>query len=182
MKRVIFPALALFVLAGLAVAADVKSGLDLGESTSPFLVKDITGPNQGKSLCYRCAYGARPVTCIFTREITPEVASLIQNIDGQVEANKDKNMRAFVVLLTEDADGGAKQLAKLASEKNIKSVPLTVFDGTAGPEEYKISKGAAVTVLMWNKSRVEVNHAFAAGKLSSDDVKTIGADTSKILK
>jgi len=34
---------------------------------------------------------------------------------------------------------------------------------------------------MWNKSRVEVNHAFAAGKLTDNDVSKIAADTSKIL-
>ncbi|HWE01241.1 MAG TPA: hypothetical protein VG326_02435 [Tepidisphaeraceae bacterium] len=181
MKRFIAPVFALLVVAGLAIAADVKSGLDLGDSTSPFLVKDITGPHQGTSLCYRCAYGAKPVTCIFTREITPEVESLVQKIDATVGSNSDKNMRGFVVLITEDADAGAKQLTKLAADKHIKNVPLTVFDGAAGPPEYKISKDAAVTVLMWNKSRVEVNHAFAAGKLSDGDVAKIAADTSKIL-
>jgi hypothetical protein len=47
---------ALAVLAGLAglgaAAASLKSGLEPGESTSPFQVRDITGPNKGKSLCY----------------------------------------------------------------------------------------------------------------------------------
>jgi len=36
-------------------------------------------------------------------------------------------------------------------------------------------------VLMWNKSRVQVNHAFAPGKLTGDDVKKVVSDTSKIL-
>ena len=31
----------------------VKSGLNVGESVSPFDVEDITGPNKGKTLCYR---------------------------------------------------------------------------------------------------------------------------------
>ena len=47
---------ALAVLAGLAglgaAAASLKSGLEPGEGTSPFQVRDITGPNKGKSLCY----------------------------------------------------------------------------------------------------------------------------------
>src|SRR5262249_32160315 len=160
MKRFIAPAFALLTIAGLALAGDVKSGLDLGERTTPFNVKDITGPNKGKSLCYRCAYGAKPVTCVFTREINDEVASLIQQIDTTVGANQSKTMRAFVVLLTNDADAGAKQLADLASSKGIKNVPLTVFDGTAGPAAYKISKDAAVTVLMWNKGVCKVQDAF----------------------
>jgi hypothetical protein len=181
MKRFIVPAFALLATAGFVVAAELKSGLEAGESPSPFNVKDITGPNKGTSLCYRCQYGAKPVAAIFTREINKEVTALIQEIDKNVGANKDKNLCAFVVLLTDDADAGAKQLAKLAADKKISNVPLTVFDGTAGPESYKISKDAAVTVLMWNKSRVEVNHAFAAGKLTSEAAKKVAGETSKLL-
>jgi hypothetical protein len=180
MKRFIVPALVLSLASGIALA--VKSGLESGDAPSPFNVKDITGPNKGTSLCYRCQYGAKPVACVFTREITPEVTALIQEIDKQVGANKEKNMSAFVVLLTDDADKGAKQLEKVATEAKVSNVPLTVFDGTAGPESYKIAKDAGVTVLMWNKSRVQVNHAFEPGKLTKDDVSKVAADTSKILQ
>jgi hypothetical protein len=181
-KRFIVPLFAVLAVAGVAFAGEaIKSGLDRGEAPSPFNVKDITGPNKGTSLCYRCAYGAKPVACVFTREITPEVTALIQNIDASVSAHKDQSMSAFVVLLTDDADAGAKKLAKLAADAKVKNVPLTVFDGQAGPEEYKLSKDAAVTVMMWNKSRVEATHAFAAGKMTADDVKKVAADTSKIL-
>lgn len=31
----------------------LKSGLPVGEFPPPFDVQDITGPNQGQSLCYR---------------------------------------------------------------------------------------------------------------------------------
>jgi hypothetical protein len=42
------------VLVEACLAADaVKSGLKIGESVSPFDVDDITGPNKGKTLCYR---------------------------------------------------------------------------------------------------------------------------------
>ncbi len=180
MKR-IAPLCALLVLATVAVAANVKSGLGVGESVPAFNVKDITGPSAGKSLCYRCQYGSKPVACVFTREITDEVVALIQEIDKTVGDNKSKNMCSFVVLITEDADAGAKQLEKLAKEKGIKNVPLTVFDGASGPNGYKIAKDAAVTVLYWNKSRVQANHAFAAGKMTKDDVKKVAADSSKIL-
>ena len=180
MKRFIVPALVLSLASGVALA--VKSGLESGESPAAFNVKDITGPSKGKSLCYRCQYGAKPVACVFTREITPEVKALVKEIDAQVAANKNKEMSAFVVLLTDDADKAAKDLAKVAEEGKVANVPLTVFDGNAGPESYKISKDAGVTVLMWNKSRVKVNHAFAPGKLTEEDVKKVAADTSKILE
>ena len=40
--------------AGALHAGDaVKSGLEPGSSVNPFDVEDITGPNKGKTLCYR---------------------------------------------------------------------------------------------------------------------------------
>ncbi|MFO0958156.1 MAG: hypothetical protein U0800_12135 [Isosphaeraceae bacterium] len=42
------------VLVGASFAGEpVKSGQAAGEPVSPFDVEDITGPNQGKTLCYR---------------------------------------------------------------------------------------------------------------------------------
>ncbi len=42
------------VMVGTSLAGDaVKSGLSAGDFVSPFDVDDITGPNKGKTLCYR---------------------------------------------------------------------------------------------------------------------------------
>lgn len=39
---------------GTSMAGDsVTSGLKIGDFVSPFNVDDVTGPNKGKSLCYR---------------------------------------------------------------------------------------------------------------------------------
>jgi hypothetical protein len=35
------------------ITAELQSGLQVGESAGAFDVKDITGPNQGNTLCYR---------------------------------------------------------------------------------------------------------------------------------
>lgn len=55
MKFKVVPTVALAALTmGAAVfAADVKSGLQVGDSAGAYNVKDCTGPNAGKSLCYR---------------------------------------------------------------------------------------------------------------------------------
>lgn len=171
---------ALVLFAGVAIAADsVKSGLAVGDGVAPFNVKDITGPKAGTSLCYRCQYGGNPTACVFTREITPEVASLIAELDQSVVDGK--KVKGFVVLLTDDAEGGAGQLKKVAADKSIKNVPLTIFDGKTGPTDYKISKDAAVTVVLWNKSKVTANHAFAEAKLSDDAQKAVVADAKKLI-
>ena len=42
------------VMVGACLAGEpVKSGQAVGELVSPFDVEDITGPNKGKTLCYR---------------------------------------------------------------------------------------------------------------------------------
>lgn len=38
---------------GVAIAADLQSGLQVGQSAGAYNVKDITGPDKGRSLCLR---------------------------------------------------------------------------------------------------------------------------------
>ncbi len=70
---------ALLAVAGFAVAGDeaVKSGLKVGEKVGAFYVKDITGPSQGKSLCYRCKFGKNPCVAVFARSMNDNTAKLI---------------------------------------------------------------------------------------------------------
>ncbi len=55
MRNVLVPTAALLLAAMTAGAdaAEIKSGLQVGESAGAFNVKDCTGPSEGKSLCYR---------------------------------------------------------------------------------------------------------------------------------
>ena len=55
MKRVTVLSLAVLVasVGAAAFAADFKSGLQVGGFATAYNVKDITGPNKGKALCYR---------------------------------------------------------------------------------------------------------------------------------
>lgn len=181
MKNLIIAAMVLS-FASVAGAAEVQSGLQPGDAPPAFNVRDITGPKAGKTLCYRCMYGSRPVVSIFARDIDENVANLIKQVDAQVGENGDKKMAAFVVLLTDDADAAEGKLKEVAEKNNIKNVPLTVYDGSAGPSSYKIAKDADVTVMMWNESDVKVNHAFTKGQLDKSKVKAVAGDSAKILE
>jgi hypothetical protein len=171
------------IASGSNVRADeVKSGLKPGEAPPAFLVQDATGPAAGTGkLCYRCRYGGNPVVAVFTHKIDANLTSLVKEVDAQVEKNKDKKLKAFVVLLTNDPDKAEPQLKELAEKNNIKNVPLTIFDGPLGPLDYKLSPKAETTVLMWVKSDVKVNHAFSDGKLDQKSIDAIVHDTGKIL-
>ena len=121
------------------------------------------------------------MVAIFARRITEDLTSLVKQIDELVAKNKDKKMSAFVVLLSNDVDGAEGALKKLAAAKGIKTTPLTVFEGVAGPPNYKIAKDADVTVLMWKRQQVMVNHAFGKDDLSKKSIAAVVKDTGKIL-
>lgn len=55
MRTLLVPSIAIVALAfsAMAVAADLQSGLKVGDPAGVFNVKDCTGPSAGKSLCYR---------------------------------------------------------------------------------------------------------------------------------
>ena len=121
------------------------------------------------------------MVAVFTRKITDDLTSLVKQIDGVVAKNKEKKMCAFVVLLSDEADADEAKLKELATKHDIKTTPLTVFEGVAGPPNYKIAKDADVTVLMWQRQKVTVNHAFRKDELDKKAIAAVVADTSKIL-
>lgn len=121
------------------------------------------------------------MVAIFTRSLTDDLASLVKQVDEKVEANKDKKMASFVVLLSNDSDADEGKLKALAEKHGIKSTPLTIYDGIAGPKSYKVTEDADVTVLLWKEKTVKSNHAFAKGKLDKAGIKKIVESTSTIL-
>jgi hypothetical protein len=162
----------------------IKSGLQVGDQPSPFNVRDCTGPAAGKTLCYYCRYGFRPVVSIFATEITDETVALIRKVDESVGKYRDHRLAAFVVFLADNPFEAEKQLKALAEKHRILRTPLTVFRDTKHVlrQNYKVSADAGVTVMMWVRGDVKVNHAFGPGKLRKTEINTIIADTSKILK
>jgi hypothetical protein len=121
------------------------------------------------------------VVNVFAREITDNLTSLVKQIDEKISANADKKMAGFVVLLTDDPDAAEPRLKELAEKRKIENTPLTVFDGVAGPENYKIAEKADVTVMMWVDGEVKVNRVFEKGKLDKKAIAAIVKDTEKIL-
>jgi len=118
---------------------------------------------------------------VFARSLTDNLASLVKQIDEQVGENASKKMKGFIVLLTDDPDKAEGEVKAFAKKHGIKNVPLTIFDGTAGPSNYNIAKDAEVTVNMWRGLKSKANHAFAKGQLNKDEIAKVVADTSKIL-
>ena len=181
MRFAIASALVAALSASAISAAELKSGLQVGDYPFPYYVSDVTGPQAGQKLCYRCSYGSRPVVNIFTRKMDANVTKLLKEIDGVVGKNRDAGMAAFVVMLTDNPSEQQTSLRKAAEANGIKHTPLTVFDNDQGPGKYKLSSDADVTVMMWVEDDVKVNHAFRVADLSADVISKVVGDTQKIL-
>jgi hypothetical protein len=178
-----FLTLAIMTSVGSIGAAELESGLQVGDYPDAFYVSDVTGPSAGEDLCYKCQYGARPVVSIFARAMDDHVRSLIKQIDDVVGQHyEEERMAAFVVLLTDQPKDDEKILVAAAKEHKISFTPLTTYNKSSGPRKYRIHEDAAVTVMMWVDNDVKSNHTFAKGKLTDDAIKQVVAATATILK
>jgi hypothetical protein len=104
---------------------------------------------------------------------------LVKKVDAATKANAKKGLKSFVCYLSDD-EKLEGQLKELATKEKITSCPIAI-DNPTGPVAYKIAKDAEVTVLMYRKHTVAVNHAFRKGQLNAKAIETVIADVSKIL-
>lgn len=105
---------------------------------------------------------------------------MVKKLDAAIADNKDAKMGSFVVVMTDDTDKMEKSLKAMAEKEKLTKVVLTI-DSPAGPEDYKISKDADVTVLLYTKKEVKKNLAFAKGKFDSKAVDAVVGELKSIL-
>lgn len=105
---------------------------------------------------------------------------MVKKLDAALADNKDAKMGSFVVVMTDDTEKMEKALKDMAEKEKLTKVVLTI-DSPAGPEDYKISKDADVTVLLYTKKAVKKNLAFAKGKFDSKSVDAVMGELKSIL-
>ena len=157
-----------------------KSGPPVGEPPAAFQVWDVTGPNAGRSLCYRCEYGAEPVVCVLTRNMDAPVTKLVEKIDAKIAQNSV--LKSYMVLLAANDSTNEQLLKTSAKTRDITHVPLTILGKTEGPQGYEIASDAEITVVLWGGGQVRAVHAFAPGDLTDEKIKTVMEDLPKILR
>jgi hypothetical protein len=164
---------------GAASAEEPKSGRQAGEKVVPFHPLNCTGDHSGEKYCLICKNGDNPVAMIFARQVSPELTKLIKRIDQATGNNKERNMGSFVVLLSESGNL-EKELKELAKKEKIRHCILTI-DNPEGPQDYNIAEDAEVTVILYTKLTVKVNHTFKNGELNDKAIEAIIADLGRIL-
>jgi hypothetical protein len=170
--------LAAGLLAVSAFAANVQSGLKPGADLPAFQVADVTGPNKGRELCYRCQFGGNPVMAGFIKGSPAEAAPLLTAMQKVYDANKAKNLKSFVVFMS--GPEMAPDVKKLAAEKGI-TIPLTVLPkGTKAADiaQYQINPDAANTILLWNKGTVQSNFV----NVKAEEIEPVSKAAADMLK
>jgi hypothetical protein len=188
MKLTGFLSVTALLFAATLTAAELKSGLQEGESLDPFQVEKVAGAvndnvEVGKHLCYRCMLGNKPVVMVWARKSDKNLADLVKQLDKKVAENSDQKLSSFVNLIGDDADKLKAEAKELATKNKVENVAIVVpEENENGPAEYKINPEAELTVLIYRDGKVAANHAVASGKVDKKAIETIVADTSKILK
>jgi hypothetical protein len=181
MIRKLFLAIpALFLVAGLASAQDVKSGPQPGEKIpGPFNPLNINGEDAGEKRCLVCKNGTNPVIMVFARNADdPAVAKLIKKMDEVTDKHASTEMGSFVVFCTDD-DKAESKLKTMADSAKLKKTILSI-DNPQGPAKYKVAQDAEVTVVLYKEHMVKANHAFKKGEFKEADIEKVLADVSKI--
>jgi hypothetical protein len=170
-------------------AADaLKSGPQKGElipaSFHPF---NVTGDRAGRYHCVICQQGLSPTVLIFAHELPEKdqpFAAFLKKLDVVVQKNLDYRLMGAVVFLTETKDderaGFVKKVEEFAKELEIKHLILAV-DSVPGPEAYKLSADADITVLPYFRHRITANFAFPKDKMTDKDMEAMMAEVVKLV-
>jgi hypothetical protein len=158
----------------------LKSGLQPGEKiTTIFEPLNVTGEHAGEPYCLICENGLSPVAMIFAREASTPLLELLAKIDETTAKNRNSEMGSFAVFLNKQ-EGLKSQLQAAAQKRNFKHIILAIDDPT-GPEGFKVSSDADITVVLYREHLVKANHSFRKGELTPAAIDKIVADLPKIL-
>jgi hypothetical protein len=173
---------AVLALGGAALAADLRSGPQVGEDVpGPFHPLNVNGEDAGKKACLYCKAGDSPVVAVFARSAdNAALKKLITTIDEVAAKNPKAELNSFVVFCSnsDKLEGVLKDFAEQAKLKNV----VLAIEEPAGPEKYDINRDAEVTVILYKERVVKANHSFAKGKLTERDVETVSAAIGKLVK
>lgn len=178
MQAIMMAAMVAVMTAAIA-SAEVTSGPQVGERVGAFTVTKVAGNAEdgvedGKTLCYRCRMGQRPVVMVFARSADEKLAKFVKELEEEIEEHEDAKLAAFVNMIGTDAESLKKAAADFVAKHGITRVAFVVpTENANGPEDFKIAPDADLTVVCYKEGEVRANHALAAGGLSEEKIDEI---------
>lgn len=170
-----------------SASAEMTSGPQVGEMVGAFTVTKVTGnPDDGvadgRSLCYRCKMGQRPVVMVFARTGDEKLAKLLKKIEEEVEEHQEEKLTSFVNMIGADAESLKKASADFVAKHGLKRIAFVVPEDTKdGPPDLKISPDADLTIVCYKGGEVKANHAFAKGGLTDDKIDAVVEASCKLV-
>jgi len=126
-----------------------------------------TGPERGKSHCYICETGEKPVVIVFARSLSKELGTLAVKIDKAMVDNKTSDLRGWITFLNTDQLKFDPKVVAWSRDLGLGHLPIGIFEDDGGPPAYRLNRDADITVLVCNKQKVAANFAFRTGELTS---------------
>jgi hypothetical protein len=157
------------------------SGPRVGQRPGPYSFVLSTGAERGKSHCYICETGDRPMVIVFARSLSDPLGRLVRKLDEAVTTHSRAQLRSWVTLLAEEESKLNKAILARERKLGLKQVPIGVFEDLAGPPSYRLHADADVTVLLAVKQKVVANFDFRAGEMTEAQIEAILATLPKIL-
>ncbi|MBL8866201.1 MAG: hypothetical protein KF873_02860 [Gemmataceae bacterium] len=169
------------LLTSSTLAADpIVSGVPVGKRPGPYSFLVATGAQRGQQTCYICEQEKKPTAVVFARTLSEPLGKLLNELDAEAVARKDKGFKVWMTQLATTADLDA--LAKWSQKQGLKNVPVGAFEDADGPPAYRLNKDADVTVLLFVKEKVVVNAAFRAGELTQTDAARIRKSVGQLFE
>lgn len=173
------------LVAAFALAGN-KSGLDKGESVTPFHPKHFAGPLANTSKCFPCTFQSRPQVQVWVNgDSMTNVEKIAGALDAAMAKYTKQEFKALIVFVADASkvDASTKMLAKEMSGKNLKNVSMAVIaNNDEAVKNYKINLSGDVknTVFVYKDWKVQnkmVN--LDAGK---DGTKNLLSAIESVLK
>jgi len=180
-------AVALVLGTALCAMAEVTSGPQVGDMVGAFTVTKVTGNpddgvDEGRTLCYRCKMGSRPVVMVFARSADEKLAKLLKKIEEEVEEHQAEKLTSFVNMIGTDAETLKKAAADFAAKHDLKRIAFVVPEHPEhGPPDFKIAPDADLTIVCYKGGMVKANHAFAKDGLSDEKIDAVVEASCKLI-
>ena len=140
-----------------------KTSANMGEEVASFYVRAVTGPLAGKSICYVCRHGDRPVVMVLVRELGADVAALLKELDRCVNRHRADGLRCFAVLVTGAPQREAPRLQTLSFDEKLE-LPLTLAgEAIADAAALNIEPDAAITAILYEDRHIVSRFSFRTG-------------------
>lgn len=159
MKRSLIAAAGVAALAAVAFAAPT-SGLNPGESVTPFHPRHVVGPLAGTNKCFPCTFQNRPQVQVWVNGDKPEnVKQIAATLASAMDSYKAKEFKAMVIFVAENPGDGKLPLNLKQIAKDIKSdkVALSIVgrdDEALGNYKINLDPSVKNTVLVYKNWQI----------------------------